>query len=149
LVSELERDFRQQSHVWKKLARKTPMPSLEQVAEYAKRSPSAGERRAAARIVQTLPNAIDLYDKLIVEIGRRPNGDVENKKLVRAAGRERVEAWLEAAIEAQQISSFVDGRSGAMVIPRDLFELIEPKLREFEATRKPPGVRHSVGRKPA
>jgi hypothetical protein len=145
-ITRLERDFRQQRHTWKTLARRTPMPSPEEVSDFAKRRTSTGERRAVARIAGLLPTQIDLYDSVVAEAGRPPIGNVETQKLLRSAGRDRVESWLIEVVENQRISN-VRGRERPNTMGRVLLDLIEPKLQLFREESRQSASPTRVGRK--
>jgi hypothetical protein len=125
LTSKLERDFKGRRHVWLSLTHDHEAPSEQAVQEDANRPRSSAENRILGRLIELLPDAIDLYDLVLreaLEVGP------EKAKLVRRLGRVRVEALLEDEIARfRSIGSF--DREGAK-IQQTLFELIEPKLMQ-------------------
>jgi hypothetical protein len=89
---------------------------------------TTAEFRARARIMEMLPTAIDLFEKL--RIDARAIGDSE-LSLVDKFGRDRSEALVTKAIGNLSTSSFVLDSKGNSIIPRTLFDLIEADLRRF------------------
>jgi hypothetical protein len=131
LTAKLERDFgKERRHTWLRLAATTPAPSREQIAADLKTRKSEAELRARARIVETLPSAIDMFDMVCLEAKRI--GDPEKVKLLKAFGRERAEPLLIEAAGMMRKSSFAKW-SGK--VPRTLLDFIEPELTAFERER--------------
>jgi hypothetical protein len=102
------------------------------------------ENRILGRLIELLPDAIDLYDDVLWEARR---AGPEKEKLVRRLGRGRVEPLLEDAIARFQSTGSFDNVEGAGV-PRTLFDLIEAKLlRTQEELTGAAARRCRVGRK--
>lgn len=137
LVSRLERDFKEYRHKWTTLANSAPEPSRENIIEDGSKSKTTNEFRALARIVDALPNRIDLYDSLLADAKKL---GPEKVRLVRAFGRERAEPLLAAAIKQQATSSFVMNAQDVPIIPRNFFDLIGSELeryrQEFESRNR-------------
>jgi hypothetical protein len=147
LTTELERDFRRERHKWHYLASHSRSPSLEDLANDALRQKSVAEIRARARLVELLPDCIDLYDALVADAKKSgPN----NVTLVKAARREQIDPLLAKVITEQGESPVVKGHHGRKRIPRGLFDLVEEDLsRLAEAKAEAAKQRRSIGRKRA
>jgi hypothetical protein len=144
LRSKLERDFKQRRHFWLSLTRDREAPSEQAVYEDANRPRSNDENRTLGRLIELLPDAIDLYDHVLWEARR---AGPEKEKLVRRLGRGRVEPLLEDAIARFQSTGSFDNVEGVGV-PRTLFDLIEAKLlRTQEELTGAAARRRRVGRK--
>ena len=131
LVSKLEREFREHRHIWLTYAKSRPIPSIQEIENDSKRPYSVSECRALTRIIQSLPGAIDLYDRLYSEAKGR---GVKEAKLVKALGRDRIEPLLVSAIQRQQGPSppyMITHSNGRRVVPRTLYDLIEPDLAKL------------------
>jgi hypothetical protein len=124
LTSKLRRDFTERRQVWLSLARKREVPNERAMHEDASRRRSGDENRILGRLINLLPDAIDLYDDVLREARR---AGLEKEKLVRRLGRGRVEPLLEDAIARFQSTGSFDNVEGVGV-PRTLFDLIEAKL---------------------
>jgi hypothetical protein len=109
LRSKLERDFKQRRHVWLSLTRDREAPSEQGVDEDANRLRSNDENRILGRLIELLPDAIDLYDHVLWEARR---AGPEKEKLVRRLGRGRVEPLLEDAIARFQSTGSFDNVEG-------------------------------------
>jgi hypothetical protein len=132
--------------VWLSLARNREAASEQAVDEGTSRLRSSDENRILGRLINLLPDAIDLYDFALWEARRAGS---EQAKLVTRLGRGRVEALLEEAMRRLQSSGLLGSAGGDGKIPRTVFDLIEPELQQVqqELTRAA-ARRRPVGHKP-
>jgi len=124
LVSKLERDFKARRQVWLSLARLRKARSEQVVHEDASRLRSNDENRVLGRLIELLPDAIDLYDAVLWEARK---AGPEKEKVVRKLGRAGVEALLEDALARLWSTGSFD-HGDRTRIPQTLFQLIEPNL---------------------
>ena len=109
------------------------------MARASRRVRTALQRRTAARLVQLMPTAIDLYDIVRSEArsGARRNAfrcEIGERQIKRA-GRARIERWFGEAMDRQATSSFVMDANGNSKIPRRRLDLIEWDLHQFLRSR--------------
>jgi hypothetical protein len=136
--SQLLRDSRRTRHIWTLLSNATSEPTLQAIARDSGRRRPIGERRALARIAQLLPTAVDFYDLLIAEI-RVTEIKVADRDAkiasIKSAGRERVEKWLNDAVERRRNSPTFAAGVKDTIIPRRLFDLIKLDLQKDQLKR--------------
>jgi hypothetical protein len=127
LTTTLERDFRKNRHTWMILSNIRPSPSQQQIAEDLEKPKSTVELRACARIVESLPSAIDAYDWILREA---KSINDETLRRVKRLGRERIESMFANAAKRMTENPYplTDPRWGGK-IPRTFLDLIEPELK--------------------
>jgi hypothetical protein len=144
LVSKLERDFRMWRHGWLRIAKEREAVDDQKSQEETNRLRSSDEHRVLVRLIELLPGAIDLYDRLLMEAKQ---AGPEQARLVKRLGRRRVEPLLETIIERLVTPRGNLGASCARVPPRSLFEAIEPELTRLQEERNSNATRaRRVGR---
>jgi hypothetical protein len=114
-----------QRQIWLSLARNREAPSEQAVREDESRMRSSDENRILGRLIELLPDKIDLYNFMLWEA---QNASLEKAKLVMRLGRGRVEPLLEEAIAQFRSSGQFDNVDGVARIPRNLYDLVEAKL---------------------
>jgi hypothetical protein len=146
LASKLDRDFRKRRQVWLSLARNLGDVGEKMVDDGVSKLRSSAENRVLGRLIELLPDAIDLYDSMVQEAAA---AEPEKAKLIRQLGRRRIETIVDEQIGPLRSFGLGGNFRGPAQVPRSVFGLIEPKLRQVQQElERAPVRRRVVGRKP-
>ncbi len=146
LTSKLERDFRRRRHTWLRIAKNRGALEGRNDQE-AIGLRSRAEHRVLARLTELLPGAIDIYDWVAREAKMVGPEEV---KLVKRAGRTRVELLFESVVKKMDATPTKPTPRAQPWPPRTFFALIESELRRQQEERNRNSARsRRVGRKPA
>jgi hypothetical protein len=141
LTSKLERDFRARRHVWLGISRERSGRSDQEEVSQAR---SKDEHRVLARLIGLMPDAIDIYDTIVMEAKQVSPEEV---KRVKALGRTRVELLVENRFE--ELNAARGDLSLLRKRPRSFLSIVQDELSRLEQGREREGPRsRRVGRKP-